>query len=134
MLAAIGTGACAWVVEPACQPSGLASCDEVWIQILGPRDWQPEETYSVELAGQALIVDALGAGGIGAVHAPDGGEVRLYEVDTCTLVSSFPVRPGSVHRIRFDGAGRPTVTEVGPDEPVELGPGIEPTEPSGCGG
>ena len=134
ILTASVLGACVWVEDPSCPPEGLVSCDEVWIQILGPRGWQPEETYSVELAEQALVLDGLGPTGLGAMAAPSGGEVRVYRVDTCGLLTSFIARPGSIHRIRFDDSGRPTVSQVDPDEPIELGPGIETVEPSGCGG
>jgi hypothetical protein len=113
-----------------CQPG--PDCDDIWVMVVGPRDWMPSTEYTLELDSAAYEIDRLSAGGVVSVQTCETLQVRLIRLADCTSFAAFQAEPGSKWVIRFDSDEVPTPERLPEGQPIELGPALVEGRVSGC--
>lgn len=113
-------------------PSRVASTADVYVSIHGPRDWEAQVDYVLEIGGLAFRIDKMGGGGVAGVPTTQQIAVRLVRPSDCYTLVAFMARPGSGWTIQFDSQEQPTVTELGENQVRNLGPALVERQPTGC--
>jgi len=115
--------------EPTCDPA-TQPC-EIYVNVTGPREWQPVDDYTLEIGLSAWSLEREFGGGVGGREFTGTVRVRLVRPSDCASLVTFFADPNSYWVIRFDSSGTPHV-EDWTGGAGELGPALSEGRLSRC--